>query len=192
MMRWLVGAVVLTVGIFIWVGSPLWIESSNEENYSDSDSHHSVEPMISGFNDVDASLILEVKDQERDGSYPPNVGRDDQVQFNEEPVYRGPTTILGEPADPEENLQGVDTYTGPIIALGTPSDPNDDDGGEAFAEMPIQLGQYSDPSEPTDPNEESSIPSVQLGEPADPDEQFYFSPDFEPVTLGEASEHDDP
>jgi len=114
MMRWLVGAVVLTVGIFIWVGSPLWIESSNEENYSDSDSRHSVEPMISGFNDVDASLILEVKDQERDGSYPPIVGRDDQGQFNEEPVYRGPTTILGEPADPEENLQGVDTYTGPI------------------------------------------------------------------------------
>jgi len=192
MMRWLVGAVVLTVGIFIWVGFPLWIESSNEENYSDSDSRQSVEPMISGFNDVDASLILEVKDQERDGSYPPIVGRDDQVQFNEEPVYRGPTTILGEPADPEENLQGVDTYTGPIIALGTPSDPNGDDGGEAFAEMPIQLGQYSDPSEPTDPNEESSIPSVQLGEPADPDEQFYFSPDFEPVTLGEASEPDDP
>jgi hypothetical protein len=108
-------------------------------------------------------------------------------------VYTGETLILGEPSDPEENLEGVDTYTGPRLILGEPSDPNESDGSEgAFSNNPIQLGEYADPLAPSDPNEQSVSNPVELGEPSDPDIEFDFEADFKALNLGEASEPDDP
>ena len=109
------------------------------------------------------------------------------------PVYTGETLILGEPSDPEEYLEGVDSYTGPRLILGEPSDPNESDDSEgAFSDNPIQLGEYADPLAPSPPDEQSVSNPVELGESADPDIEFVFEADFNALNLGEASEPDDP
>lgn len=109
------------------------------------------------------------------------------------PVYTGETLILGEPSDPEEYLDGVDSYTGPRLILGEPSDPNESDGSEgAFSDNPIQLGEYADPLAPSPPEEQSVSNPVELGEAVDPDIEFVFEADFKALNLGEASEPDDP
>ena len=111
----------------------------------------------------------------------------------DKPVYTGETLILGEPADPEEYLEGVDSYTGPRLILGEPSDPNESDDSEgAFSDNPIQLGEYADPLAPSPPEEQSVSNPVELGEAVDPDIEFVFEADFKALNLGEASEPDDP
>jgi hypothetical protein len=109
------------------------------------------------------------------------------------PVYTGETLILGEPADPQEYLEGIDSYTGPRLILGEPSDPNEsDDNGGAFSDNPIQLGDYADPLAPSASEELSVSNPIELGESVDPDIEFVFEADFKALNLGEASEPDDP
>jgi len=114
-------------------------------------------------------------------------------QVEDKPVYTGETLVLGEPSDPEENLEGVDSYNGPRLILGEPSDPNEsDDNGGGFSDNPIQLGDYADPLAPSASEEPSVSNPVELGESADPDIEFVFEADFKAVNLGEASQPDDP
>lgn len=191
-MKWVTGAFLLIAAVIIWAEFSVWMESTSEATHLATEPRQHGEPMQSESATPEAtptlSTVAEVAER---GSV--RLGESaDNGQPYERPVYTGEVTILGEPADPNENIQGKDTYTGKSTILGEPSDPNESGGIEAFTQSPVQLGEYSDPSASDDTDEDSFVNPVKLGEYSDPDEQFSFPSEFEGAILGEPAEPDDP
>jgi len=191
-MKWVTGAFVLIAAVVIWAEFSVWMESTSEATHLATEPRQHGEPMQSESATPEATPALSTVAEVAERGSVPLGESGDNGQTYERLVYKGEVTILGEPADPNENIQGVDAYTGKSIILGEPSDPNESGGIEAFSQSPVQLGEYSDPSASDESDEDSFVTPVKLGEYSDPDEQFSLPSEFEGVTLGEPSEPDGP
>ena len=193
-MKALVWSSALVAAVLIWVQFPMWNEVPTDQADATTDTLGvpapvELESTFTGSSAAVGSTLVETDEAAAAGVMVPS----GEQRFEEALVYKGEVIILGDPSDPEENMEGVDTYTGQRFILGEPSDPNEaDDGLPSFSADPIQLGEYADPNAPSDPEEQSSVTPTELGEYEDPEAQFFFPSELKEVQLGEASEPDDP